>query len=415
MSTLLPSLERDLVRAARRTHPAATPATRRSSRGGHRGLVPLVVAFVLLALTAAALAATGVISIGSAVPTSHQRPNPHRDAGAVVPGTTKVLSLRASDPDGGPDWAMRIQATTRGTRCIQAARVVNGRLGVIGQNGVFNDDGRFHPLGPMSGSLACQTVDAQGNTVFSVSMSAVPASGGLGGLVGIDVGGCSGKPCPPGDLRGVYYGFVGPDAESITYDGDDGAQHVMRPLAPYGAYLIVRRVTDTSDTGFSVGPDPGPVVRKVTFRDGRSCTFPRAAPGARYEPCAPFDRQPSAPKYTHAQLAAPIRAHPYLHRVRRGAYWSISVSFRARAAITTAGQSYVILLHNPRAKDGISLIGFTRSDIAAGAVVTKRATYQPPSGVHTGEVRLVTTTAPGPFIYQAGKGSLVGRFKVRIP
>jgi len=415
MSTLLPDLERELLHAAHRTHPAAAPATRRRSRRGHRRLVPVVVAVVLLTLSAAALAATGLISIGSPVPTSHQQPDPHRDAGAVVPGTTKVLSLRAADPDGGPDWAMRVQATTRGTRCIQAARVVNGRLGVIGQNGIFNDDGRFHPLGPMSGSLACQTPDAQGNTVFSVGMNAVPASGGLGGFVGIDVGGCSGKRCPPGDLRNVYYGFVGSDATSLTYDGDDGAQHVMRPLAPYGAYLIVRRTTDTANTGSVFGPYPGAVVRKITFRDGRSCTFPKPVPGARYEPCAAIDRQPPTPKYTHAQLAAPVRARPYLRRSPRGGYWSISVSFRARAAITTAGQSYAIVLHNANAKDGVSLIGFTRSDIAAGSVVTKLAAYPARAGVHTGEVRLVTTATPGPFYFQAGTGTLVGRFKVRVP
>jgi hypothetical protein len=405
-------LERELSAGVRRRHHRARRPWRR----------PITLSFAAaLLVTGGALAATGVIPIGSPVPTSHDRSSLDRDTGVVLPGTAKVLSLRAADPGGGPDWAMRVQATTRAAVCIQAARVAHGRLGVLGQDGAFGDDGRFHPLAAQSGSPACGALDANGDTSFNVSADAVPASGAAGGLLGIDVPGCGrpgAKPCPSRDLRDVSYGVLGREAASVTYEGDDGKLHTVRALPPYGAYLIVRRSASIgrgTSRGPAIGSGPNPAggpIRKITFRNGRSCTFPKPGPGARYRPCALPGLRPAAPAYTHAQLATPVRARPYL---RRGRYWTISVSFRARAAITTAGQAYVILLRHPRARYGVSLIGFTRHDIAAGTVVTKRTVYSTPSGRYTGEVRLLSTATPGAFAFRPGAGTLVGRFDVRVP
>jgi hypothetical protein len=396
-------LERELRAGVRRRH-------RRARRPWRR---PMVLAFAAtLTVAGGALAATGVIPIGRSVPASHDRAHPDRDGGALVAGTTRVLALRAADPDGGPDWAMRVQATTRDALCLQAARVVDGRLGLLGQDGAFGDDGRFHPLPAQSGSHGCAALDAAGDTSFNVTMDAVPASGAAGGYLGIDVPGC-GRPgtraCPQRDLRDVSYGLLGRAAASVTYEGDDGALDTVPALPPYGAYLVVRRSSASLGFGPSHGPSIGDgispgggAVREVTFRDGRSCSFPG--------PCALLGSK--APTPTPAQLATAVRAHPYF---RHGRYWTIAVSFRARAAITTAGQAYAILLDNPHAKDGVSLIGVTRNDIAAGAVVTKHTVFSAASGVHTGEVRLLTTTTPSRFQYQPGAGVLVGRFSVRVP
>jgi hypothetical protein len=404
-------LERELSAGVRRRHHRARKPWRR----------PITLSCAAgLILAGGALAATGVIPIGSPVPTSHDR-RLDRDTGVLLSGTTRVLSLRAADPGGGPAWAMRVQATTRDALCLQAARVVDGKLGVLGQDGAFRDDGRFHPLSAQSGSLACGALDARGDTSFNISAGTIPASGAAGAFLGIDVPGC-GRPgtkaCPDQDLRDVSYGLLGREATSVTYEGDDGKLRTARTVPPYGAYLIVRRSAsagrDTSRSP-SIGSGPNPAggpIRKITFRNGRSCSFPKPGPGVRYQPCALPGLRAAAPVYAHAQLATPIRARPYL---RRGRYWTISVSFRARAAIATAGQAYVILLRHPRARLGMSLIGFTRHDIAAGTVVTKRTVYSTPSGVYAGEVRLLSTTTPGAFHYQPGAGTLVGRFKVRVP
>jgi hypothetical protein len=400
-------LERELSAGVRRQHLRARRPWRR----------PITLSFAAaLLLTAGALAATGVIPIGSPVPTSHDH-SLDRDTGVVLPGTAKVLSLRAADPGGGPAWAVRVQATTRDAVCIQAARMVDGELGVLGQDGAFRDDGRFHPLSAQSGSLACGALDANGETSLNISAEAVPASGAAGGFLGTDVPGC-GRPgtkaCPNQDLRDVSYGLLGREATSVTYAGDDGKLHTVRTVPPYGAYLIVRRSASIGRR-LSIGSGPNPAggpIRKISFRNGRSCTFPKPGRGARYQPCALPGLRPAAPVYTHAQLATPVRARPYL---RRGRYWTISVSFRARRAIATAGQAYVVLLRHPRARYGMSLIGFTRHDIAAGTVVTKRTVYSTPSGVYAGEVRLLSTATPGAFRFEPGAGTLVGRFKVRVP
>ena len=305
-------------------------------------------------------------------------------------------------------------------RVLSSSGTRAGKLGVLGQDGAFGDDGRFHPLSAQSGSRACGALDANGDTSFNISADAVPASGAAGGFLGIDVPGC-GRPgtkaCPDQDLRDVSYGVLGREAASVTYEGDDGKLHTARAVPPYGGYLIVRRSASIgrgTSRGPSIGSGPnlaGGPIRKITFRNGRSCTFPKPGPGARYQPCALPAMRPATPVYTHAQLATPVRARPYL---RRGRYWTISVSFRARAAIATAGQAYVVLLRHPPARYGMSLIGFTRHDIAAGSVVTKHTVYSTPSGVYTGEVRLLSTTTPGGFQFRPGAGVLVGRFNVRV-
>src|SRR5262245_55769686 len=132
--TLIPELEREFERVI--------PRRRR---------LPLRLSFgipvVLVASTTAALAAAGVIRVGSPVedPAAGML-KPHVGLGAVAAGSVRVLPVQAPDPDGGPPWGVRLATTTRGLGCLQAARLVDGRIGVLGRDGAFGNDGQFHPI-----------------------------------------------------------------------------------------------------------------------------------------------------------------------------------------------------------------------------------------------------------------------------
>src|SRR4051812_38679344 len=101
MSTLIPELERELQAMVARqgaAAPIAEPSARRHRRLSRRAAI--VLAAVLLLAATAALAATGVIPVGTPVtdPPGAPEPRPHVGLGTVVHGTAKVLSLRVEDP-----------------------------------------------------------------------------------------------------------------------------------------------------------------------------------------------------------------------------------------------------------------------------------------------------------------------------
>ena len=107
----------------------------------------VVMAVVLvLAGGAIAVAATGVLS-GSPVK-QQGRLSPNAGIGVPAPGGSRLLALRAADPQGGLPWGMRLVHTTRGEICVQIGRLDDGQLGQLGIDGAFHDDGRFHPLAP---------------------------------------------------------------------------------------------------------------------------------------------------------------------------------------------------------------------------------------------------------------------------
>jgi hypothetical protein len=130
---------------------ALVEAARRQERGARRPLYvrrrPLVLIVVLvLGGATAALAASGVFRTGAPLP-----PSSTPQASLLVGGRWKLLSVRAPDPSGGPAWAIRLVYYRKGwpfhqaTLCAQFGRIVDGRFGLLGQDGLFGDDHLFHP------------------------------------------------------------------------------------------------------------------------------------------------------------------------------------------------------------------------------------------------------------------------------
>jgi hypothetical protein len=266
---------------------------------------PVVVAVACLVVTGSALAASGVLQTGTPV-SPEVAPLATVDDGAPIPSSVRLLALRVSDPDGGPPWGLRTIKTTRGLECVQVGRIVDGRIGVLGSDGAFHDDGRFHPLSIDyldAGSSNCATEDANGNAFLNEEAFGVPVDGLISGEREVS-GGCyqprpSTRQCPPGDRRNIYYGLLGPDATSITYLAADGKEHRMATVGPDGAYLVVlphiagrclRGSAGCSDlhspsviSRDSSGETGGPtlnafgVVRAVNYRGRSSCHLPDGA------------------------------------------------------------------------------------------------------------------------------------------
>jgi len=136
--------------------------------------VAVVVACLLA--TGSALAATGVLRTGEPVGATVGA-IPNADEGVAIRGSAHLLGLRIADPDGGPPWGLRVLRTTRGLMCLQVGRVVGGRIGVLGQDGAFDNDSAFHPLSVnfLNGG-GCGTEDARGDAFVNEQLHGTPAS-----------------------------------------------------------------------------------------------------------------------------------------------------------------------------------------------------------------------------------------------
>lgn len=125
------------LRADVRTLRAAQPR-----RVRWRRRLPLAVALAALSLSAGAFAAVGLLSDGADVEYLRgHAPQPTVGNGTAIPATISDL-LRAEDPAGGLPWGLRTYETTRGLACVQVGRVQEDRLGLIGRDGSFGNDGR---------------------------------------------------------------------------------------------------------------------------------------------------------------------------------------------------------------------------------------------------------------------------------
>ena len=145
--------------------------TSRTRRGGRRG--------ALGGERFPALAASGVFQTGAPV-APEVAPLASTDVGAPIPSSVRLLALRVADPDGGPPWGLRTIKTTRGLMCVQVGRIVDGRIGVLGRDGAFHDDGRFSPPSIdylEDGGFNCGTEDGHGNVFLNEEAFGVPADG----------------------------------------------------------------------------------------------------------------------------------------------------------------------------------------------------------------------------------------------
>ncbi len=150
--------------------------------------VALLVASVAIGLTATGVFKRGE-TLGSVTPSQ-----PNAREGTAIPGSSQLLSIRTPDPAGGLPWGLRVTRTTRGLTCVSAGRVDYGTIGVLGIDGAFGNDDRFHPLSPnYFVNLGCDVTDATGHGFVNVGLRNVPASG-LFGEHPESVGGCEPEP-----------------------------------------------------------------------------------------------------------------------------------------------------------------------------------------------------------------------------
>jgi hypothetical protein len=366
---------------------AALAGTVRPRRRWWRPGVALVA--LPLAVAAVAVAATSGILSGEPVKDpSAAHANPKSGLGVVVSG--RMLDVRMADPDGGPEWGMRLVRTSRGFGCVQLGRVVDGKLGVLGRDGSFGDDGRFHELRPQTLQLpVCQQQDAARNVFIATSWVGLPDSG--------DAAACAVKPyklntrplCPPESLRTIYFGLLGPQGKAVTYIGASGKVVRQPVIDPEGAYLVVLRTNPkrTNVGYFSPGVTPASGLRSVEYRDGSVCRIgnPRRLGGARHCPLKGFVA-PKLPPVPNAELATTIRvhvgkrrAHPF-RRLKQPkgmppvpAQRRVTIVFRARRA-ANARSFYTVstrMLHGGKGCT-FGTIGPIARDVAAGAVVTQQ-------------------------------------------
>ena len=342
---------------------ASTPTSRRARP---RRVLVLAVALAILA-AAVALAATGVLTGEPVSNPPGVRFTPTTGVGTPLAGSAHLLDLRVPDPSGGAPWGMRTVRTTRGMGCAQIGRLVGGRLGVLGQDGAFSADGRFHEIPTTVLSQAeCRQSDGAGHVFLAVSYQGMPASALPAGCAARPAPSTPSHPiCPAQDERIIYYGLLGPHARSVIYDDDRGHTVTARTSGPDGAYLVVLRPSARHPARgyFAPGTSPASGLKSVLYRDGRVCRIrsPRALGGAKACPLIGYIA-PRARRLTSAELAVPVHVTVAGTRLR--------ISFRARVAADA--HSYYIVTARP---EHIRVCGFSASggpvarDIASGEVV----------------------------------------------
>jgi hypothetical protein len=362
---ILQEVRDELIAAAHRQEagPRAAAGVRSwLSRRVNAGVTAMV---LVLSGSAIAVAATGVLS-GSPVK-EQGRLSPNAGIGVPAPGGSRLLGLRAPDPQGGLPWGMRLVHTTRGEICVQVGRLDDDQLGQLGIDGAFHDDGRFHPLAPDilpeysdSGDVSCDVAAPIAiGSWRSGDRNAAPNGPEL----------TSFKPTAK-DLRLISWGLLGPHAVSVTYDTAAGVR--TRPVAPgTGAYLIVSAVSYVPHsigageelvgeisghevTALPAGRTGGPVpaatfpVIAATFRFGSftcsighgasvatSCPMPRPTPESRFAPNRSLNEpvQVTLRTQSHDSCSAAYLVDPC---------YRAEIEFKAPYAVTSADSEYFV-------------------------------------------------------------------------
>ena len=387
---------------------------------------PLALILVLAIGGTGVAFASGLFSFGAAVQPTPIFSSAQVGLGALTPGSVKVLAIATPDPHGGPRWGLRVLSTTRGAGCVQVGRLLDGKLVALGEYGAFDNDGLAHQVPVSAGinSFSCTPLDGNGHFFHSITFIGQTASAAwwFRSTSCVPTGtpqptSRAHPPCPLRDERDVYYGLLGPDAQSITYTVA-GRRHTQSTVGTQGAYLIVTDAAAGQRIPGAGGAteDDVPVFSPITsieYRDGAKCnllTAHRWIVG--FHACSPSLNAPlgytPVPAPTQAQIAAPV--HTQLHDIpahvvrfpefpgQRSsttrlihvpAQQEILVSFKSRISLQDVRGEYELEYHVPGAPaqteafgsmsagefastagDGVLGIADTGSDVAAGQTVT---------------------------------------------
>lgn len=290
-------LEAQLRRAVAGTASQPQPAGAAQQRAG-RWLrrAPLLVLVLGATAGGVALAAATLLQRGDPVPADARDP---RLPGDLPLGEQPRVIATAPDPDGGLPWGLAV-VHAPGERprltCRYIGRTQGGLVGVVGSDGAFGNDGRFHPLDPSSTkAMSCGGGDpSTGQFILGGSADRVPASGYSGDpearsrgrrITGCTIPGERGEPgrptCSAERMRTVKSGFAGGDATSVTWANRKLQLRFTPPAGSAGAYLFVTRPSDTAGGG--------PMRLSITYAGGERCTEPtpeqwRAAGPSRVPP-----------------------------------------------------------------------------------------------------------------------------------
>jgi hypothetical protein len=344
MTDYLDRLERQLIDAAR-----VAPGEARRRHPSRRAIpaAVLVAALVLMAC-AVALAVSGVFATGTAVRPAGKQ-SARAGVGVPVPGGSRLLAASAPDPSGGLPWGMRLVHTTRGLVCLQIGRVQNGELGLLGVDGAFGNDARFHPF------PADVLDDDRANATSGYARCEVPGAH-ISMQTGLPLSAVSGTPHPrsvaEADRRSVYFGLLGPAAVSVRYRAG-GRLHTLAVEPGTGAYLLVadnaRAIELETAGGVSgrglVGPQGA--VNEVIYRVGsRLCSQENVA-----RPLPIAQRSHLAP-CSHRELSLPRRPPRHLHhaiqvRVLPGGGGTALVTFKAPYRVASALSGYSVVVDYP--------------------------------------------------------------------
>ena len=147
--------------------------------------------------------------------------------------SARLLPLRVEDPAGGPPWGLRIVRTSRKLTCVQVGRVVDGQLGVLGQDGVAGNDGRFHPL-PVTPRAELRRARRRRQRLhehLDGDRGQRPAA--TARHAASETPAASAAALSREDERRVLFGLLGPEATSITYrdHGRCASRRSPRPRA----------------------------------------------------------------------------------------------------------------------------------------------------------------------------------------
>lgn len=437
MNDVFDALESQLRLAVR-----ARRSTRLSWMRRGRRRTSAIVLIAMLVISAGALAAGGVIRIGAPAEPRESSFYALR-GGGIVKGTVRMLPISTTDPIGGPPWGMRVLSTKRGEGCVQVGRLLDGKLGAIGRDSSFHDDGLFHEfaVNTFGAKRACSLLDGNDRLFLNVVVGDIPASAWAGNYgdkacVPSTAGHYErfaedGKPypvCPQTDERNLYYGLLGPEAKSISYVLE-GHAHTQPTAGPEGAYLIVTHASPTQLFNFNAGgtqdvvPVDGPIT-ELHYRDGATCHLTgRSWIGGKYA-CTPELKvpigwvPPQMPAPTAAQVASPL--HVRLIRGKDAEYEAV-LQFTSRVAISNARSSYTVQWHETGQPSQVHSFAPPEPAFpAVGQTETMRMGrglgHGLRSGVVTGEVIFQDQAGPGNLEEAGGTvRHTVGRFTLIVP